>query len=133
MGRSSVRINRLDPMVNIKPRSISMISKPQFTITYQSSTNNIEDLDMELGDISANNQNEFEMHIANRINRDELDQDDGETIMDEEMTSSNIQRIDTPNTTLRRARSSFIKRQNSFFKGFEEVFIFFVVFKYFNF
>lgn len=30
--------------------------------------------------------------------------------------------VDTPNNQLRRARSSFILRQNSFFKDFEEVF-----------
>lgn len=116
-GRSSARSNRRTPPVELKSRSVSMITKSNYNFN---TSNNIEDLDVEVGDTSTKSGlNEFEEDLIGSNNHEN---DDEDAVEDEEVTpSSTIQRVNTPNTTLRRARSSFIKRQNLLFKSYEEV------------
>uniref|UniRef100_A0A915DAN2 Ion transport domain-containing protein n=1 Tax=Ditylenchus dipsaci TaxID=166011 RepID=A0A915DAN2_9BILA len=73
---------------------------------------------IDMGDGEEDLEGELELKICtnsriNRLNEDEEDQ---------QISSQNstVHRVDTPNTTLRRARSSFIIHQNSVLKSFEE-------------
>lgn len=70
-----------------------------------------DDVEFKIG-VSMGHEDVTEFGDSHRLERDD-DQNSSQ--------ASTIHRVDTPNTSLRRARASFIRRQNSLLKSFEEV------------
>ncbi|KAI1728768.1 ion transport protein domain-containing protein [Ditylenchus destructor] len=69
-----------------------------------------DDVEFKIG-VSMGHEDVTEFGDSHRLERDD-DQNSSQ--------ASTIHRVDTPNTSLRRARASFIRRQNSLLKSFEE-------------